>query len=93
MGLGANGAPLTDVASVISNMNSSSVSTPMNGTVAQIATPLLATTLAAPTPLSWGGISAQVPLQTLQQVIPQQEQQVGHFQVFYTFIEIFTFVF
>uniref|UniRef100_A0A915P0Z0 RRM domain-containing protein n=1 Tax=Meloidogyne floridensis TaxID=298350 RepID=A0A915P0Z0_9BILA len=33
MGLGANGAPLTDVASVLSNMNSVPVSTPINGTV------------------------------------------------------------
>ena len=80
MGLGANGAPLTDVASVLSNMNSVPVSTPINGTVAPVATPLLAT--AVPAPLSWGGITNQVPIQTLQQVIPQQEQQIGHFQVF-----------
>uniref|UniRef100_A0A915M6S8 RRM domain-containing protein n=1 Tax=Meloidogyne javanica TaxID=6303 RepID=A0A915M6S8_MELJA len=78
MGLGANGAPLTDVASVLSNMNSVPVSTPINGTVAPVATPLLAT--AVPAPLSWGGITNQVPIQTLQQVIPQQEQQIGHFQ-------------
>jgi hypothetical protein len=89
MGLGANGAPLTDVASVISNMNStSSVSTSLNGnTVAPVATPLLATSAVAPTPLnSWGGINAQIPplQQVLQQVIPQQEQQSGHFQVFKT---------
>lgn len=81
MGLGANGAPLTDVASVISNINSSSVSTPLNGTVAPVPTPLLATTI-APVSLSWGGINTQVPLQAaLQQVLPQQEQHGGHFQV------------
>ncbi|KAF7639709.1 hypothetical protein Mgra_00000630 [Meloidogyne graminicola] len=80
MGLGANGAPLTDVASVISNINSSSVSTPLNGTVAPVPTPLLATTI-APVSLSWGGINTQVPLQAaLQQVLPQQEQHGGHFQ-------------
>jgi len=85
MGLGANGAPLTDVASVLSNMNSVPVSTPINGTVAPVATPLLAT--AVPAPLSWGGITNQVPIQTLQQVIPQQEQQIGHFQVFKKFFK------